>query len=102
MILRKLYKLLEKTGPRSLFVRGVTEYALSFYRLLRLGKDPRQRFVIYMQGRSGSSFFATCLISIPKFVVTRNYSIADVSVPFVSSKIYHITMEKDFQCGDSK
>jgi len=57
MILRKLYKLLEKTGPRSLFVRRVTEYALSLFRLLRLGKHPDQRFAIYMQGRSGSSFF---------------------------------------------
>ena len=66
MILRKLYKLLEKTGPRSLFVRGVTEYALSFYRLLRLGKDPRQRFVIYMQGRSGSSFFCDLLDQHPE------------------------------------
>ena len=66
MILRKLYKLLEKTGPRSLFVRGATEYALCLYRLLRLGKEPRQRFVIYMQGRSGSSFFCDLLDQHPE------------------------------------
>jgi len=66
MILRKLYKLLEKTGPRSLFVRAFTEYALSLFRLLRLGKDPEQRFVIYMQGRSGSSFFCDLLDQHPQ------------------------------------
>ena len=66
MILRKLYKLLEKTGPRSLFVRAFTEYALSLFRLLRLGKDPKQRFAIYMQGRSGSSFFCDLIDQHPQ------------------------------------
>ena len=66
MILRKLYKLLEKTGPRSLFVRSATEYALGLFYLLRLGREPKQRFAIYMQGRSGSSFFCDLIDQHPQ------------------------------------
>ena len=66
MILRKLYKLLEKTGPRSLFVRAFTEYALRIFYLLRLGQEPKRRFALYMQGRSGSSFFCDLIDQHPE------------------------------------
>jgi len=66
MILRKLYKLLEKTGPRSLFVRSATEYALGLFYFLRMGREPKQRFAIYMQGRSGSSFFCDLIDQHPQ------------------------------------
>ena len=66
MILKKLYKLVEKMGPRSLRVRSATEYALCLYSLLGLGRKPQQRFAIFMQARSGSSFFCDLLDQHPK------------------------------------
>jgi hypothetical protein len=61
MILRKIYKLIEKLGPDSKIMLSVTEVGLRIFHLLKLGKEPQQRFVIYMQGRSGSSFFCDLL-----------------------------------------
>ena len=61
MILRKIYKFVEKLGPDSKIMLSVTEVGLRIFHLLKLGKEPQQRFVIYMQGRSGSSFFCDLL-----------------------------------------
>jgi len=61
MILRKIYKFVEKLGPDSKIMLSVTEVGLRIFHLLKLGRKPQQRFVIYMLGRSGSSFFCDLL-----------------------------------------
>ena len=83
MILRKLYKLLEKTGPRSLFVRSATEYALGLFYFVKDWVESHNSVLPFIcKAAQGAPFFATYLISTHRCVAIQNYLIDKCNNPY--------------------